>query len=107
MLHFFPTPYPGEWWYSVLCRYHARTGNPKFVATIEELFGGRPRATIGSAFPNNTIYDVISRLPKGLFDIQNLILNHTLFLYDLRMAPLEKKKKIWYNKTEYKAENDI
>lgn len=94
MLHFFPTPYPGEWWYSVLCRYHARTGYPKFATTIEELFGGKPRSAIGSLFPNNSIYDVASRLPEGLFNVRELILEHTLFLYYLRMAPPGKKEKM-------------
>lgn len=28
MIPFFPTPYPDELWYSVICRYHIRSGNP-------------------------------------------------------------------------------
>ena len=42
MLTFFPTPYPGEWWYSVLCRYHIRSGRQKVAKTLHELYGARP-----------------------------------------------------------------
>ena len=38
-LPFFPTPYPGESLYSVLCRYHVRSGNATTRKTILQLFG--------------------------------------------------------------------
>ena len=38
-LPFFPTPYPGESLYSVLCRYHVRSGNATNRKTILQLFG--------------------------------------------------------------------
>lgn len=38
-LPFFPTPYPDECFYSILCRYHARSGNPTSMSTIKSLFG--------------------------------------------------------------------
>ena len=38
-LRFFPTPYPDEIFYSVLCRYHARGGNPSVYQTNRELWG--------------------------------------------------------------------
>lgn len=38
-LPFFPTPYPGECFYSILCRYHVRSGNPTSMSTINTLFG--------------------------------------------------------------------
>ena len=38
-LLFFPTPYPDEILYSVLCRYHSRCGNPSAVQTNRELWG--------------------------------------------------------------------
>lgn len=38
MLHYFPTPYPDELWYSVLCRYHVRSGNRESATTFRELF---------------------------------------------------------------------
>ena len=38
-LRFFPTPYPDEIFYSVLCRYHARSGDPSVYRTNRELWG--------------------------------------------------------------------
>lgn len=34
MISFFPMPYPDELWYSVICRYHIRSGNPSFKYSI-------------------------------------------------------------------------
>ena len=39
MISFFPTPYPDELWYSVICRYHIRSGNPCIKYTLNELYG--------------------------------------------------------------------
>lgn len=36
---FFPAPYPGESYYSVLCRYHLRSGNASAIHTQSQLFG--------------------------------------------------------------------
>ena len=41
-LPFFPTPYPGESLYSILCRYHVRCGNISPHRTIRQLFGDYP-----------------------------------------------------------------
>ena len=38
-LPFFPTPYPDECFYSILCRYHVRSGSPSSASTIKRLFG--------------------------------------------------------------------
>ena len=38
-LTLFPTPYPGESFYSVLCRYHVRSGNVNDWYTSNQLFG--------------------------------------------------------------------
>lgn len=91
MLSFFPTPYPGEWWYSVLCRYHVKSGNEKFQTTIRELFQGKPRAMIGAFFPNNTMYQLCSQLPPS-FNVKKLILEHTPFLYYMRMYTVQQKE---------------
>ena len=91
MLSFFPTPYPDEWWYSVLCRYHVKSGNEKFQTTIRELFQGKPRTMIGAFFPNNTIYQICEQLPPS-FTIKKLILEHTPFLYYMRMYTVQQKE---------------
>ena len=41
-LPFFPVPYPGESLYSILCRYHVRSGNISPHRTIHQLFGDYP-----------------------------------------------------------------
>ena len=40
-LLFFPTPYPDEILYSVLCRYHSRSGKPSVLQTNLEIWGKR------------------------------------------------------------------
>lgn len=94
MLHYFPTPYPDELWYSVLCRYHLRTGNATSAATFRELFEGRDHAPLGSFLPNDSIYSIAKQLPEGTLDIEDIALNHTLFKYIFRFQPLEQKNHI-------------
>jgi hypothetical protein len=36
---FFPTPYPDECYYSVLCRYFIRSGNTSYKRATRKLFG--------------------------------------------------------------------
>lgn len=93
MLTYFPSPHPGEWWYSVLCRYHVRSGNSKHRTSIKELFGGHPKVAMGTLFPNGSIYQVVSQLPKS-WKCQNMILKHTLFSYYVRMYSTEQKRKM-------------
>lgn len=38
-LPLFPAPYPGESFYSILCRYHVRSGNVNDWHTVRQLFG--------------------------------------------------------------------
>jgi len=92
MLTYFPTPYPDEWWYSVLCRYYASTGIREHSIVKEQLFGGSSGAHMGTVFPNGTVAKVIKQLPKELFDIKTIILHHTPFLYYTRMYPLEERR---------------
>lgn len=94
MLQYFPTPYPDELWYSVLCRYHIRTGNTTSAATFRELFGGKDHAALGSFLPNDLIFDIARQLPDGTLDIEDIALNHTLFKYIFRFQPLENKNNI-------------
>ncbi len=39
MISFFPTPYPDELWYSVICRYHVHSGNYCAKHTLRQLYG--------------------------------------------------------------------
>ena len=39
MIGFFPSPYPDELWYSVICRYHVHSGNSCAKHTMRQLYG--------------------------------------------------------------------
>ena len=65
MLHYFPTPYPDELWYSVIARYHTHSGALSWQATMEALFGNACDADVGSFFPNNSIHKILEQLPPG------------------------------------------
>ena len=80
MLQYFPTPYPDELWYSVLGRYHVRSGNPNSATTLRELFGVESVGGMGNFLPNCGIRRVAEKLPEGVLDEREVALNHTLFL---------------------------
>lgn len=94
MLTYFPTPYPHEWWYSVLCRYHVRSGNSKQQSTVRELFDGKTTAAISSVYPNSTIYQITSRLPPAVLDAREVIRQNTLFSYYTRFYKYKEKQKV-------------
>lgn len=94
MLTYFPTPYPGEWWYSVLCRYHVRSGNTKYASTLRELYGERS-AVHGRLFPGADCASVIACIPGGILKLDRILLEHTLMPYYLRFYPEERKKEIF------------
>ena len=95
MLTYFPTPYPGEWWYSVLCRYHVRSGRQKTVTTLHELYGPHP-LTHGRLFPGSDCFAVIKQLPN-ILSLETVLLEHTLMPYYLRFYLPEKKKLVFNN----------
>lgn len=92
MLTYFPTPYPDEWWYSVLCRYYTRTGIREHALVKERLFKGRKGAHMGTLFPNGTLAQVTAQLLQSAFDTREIILNHTPYLYYARMYPENERK---------------
>lgn len=94
MLTYFPTPYPGEWWYSVLCRYHVRSGHSKYATTIRELYGGRPMVH-GRLIPGGDCAAILSNLPPGVLSIDDVLANHTLLPYYTRFFAPDKKRQVW------------
>ena len=54
MLSYFPTPYPEEWWWSVLCRYYVRSGYPNHATAFRELLPSRSKS-VGRLFPGGPI----------------------------------------------------
>lgn len=86
MMPFFPTPYPDELLYSVLARYHLRSGNISFKATMEDAFGTK-NATAVVELPSN-INALISNLPLNTeYTADYLIDNHTFFSFYTAFLP--------------------
>lgn len=92
MVGFFPTPYPdGELLYSVLARYHVRSGNISPKATVEELFGSRSVTAVVD-LPAN-IDSLISNLPIGsTYTAERLIMENTLYPFYSAFLPQERAK---------------
>ena len=91
MLGFFPQPYPDELLYSVLARYYVRSGYSNYVFAAEDLFQNRyVRPSFEYISPLNG--EVITYLKKKT-DIQQILLNHTMFPYHCRFLPMERKNK--------------
>lgn len=94
MLTYFPTPLPGEWWYSVLCRYHVRSGHSKYATTISELYSGRPMVH-GRLIPGGDCAAILAQLPLGVLSIDDILANHTLLPYYTRFFAPDKKRQVW------------
>lgn len=96
MLTYFPTPYPDEWWYSVLCRYHVRSGRKKFATTLHELYGAH-LLTHGRLFPGGDCRAITEQLPESVVTLKKVLLEHTLMPYYLRFHSPEKKQSMFSN----------
>lgn len=78
MLSFFPIPYPDEMLYSVLARYHARSGNASPKITMQDLFG----SSTASAVPDlpSHIDSLVRNIPAYWnYDTEDIIYKHTLY----------------------------
>ena len=85
MLTWFPTPYPGELFYSVLCRYYMSSGIREHNIVKRQLFGSKSGIKMATLYPNAAIHAVLSQLPKGVYDGRDMIVHHTPFAYYTRM----------------------
>ena len=94
MLHYFPTPYPDELWYSVIARYHTHSGALSWQATMAALFGDARDTDVGSFFPNNSIHQILEQLPPDFLSAQEVALQHTLLPFLMRFQSQEKKAAI-------------
>jgi hypothetical protein len=91
MLHWFPTPYPDELLYSILARYHIRSGNTSPKMTTEELFGKRTVRSVWD-LPAN-IHTLLSQLGFN-WDVNEVIYNHTMYPYYAAFLLPEQAKKV-------------
>ena len=84
---FFPSMYEDELLYSVIARYHIRSGNMNYSHTSTDIFG---RKTVKSSvyMPSN-ISNLIKNLPENCcIDEIDLINNHTMFpFYTAFLSP--------------------
>jgi hypothetical protein len=88
MISFLPKPYPDEILYSILARYHIRSGNTSPKATLKELFNSQTTiATID--LPSNLDYLIKNLQFVSNYQIEDLIYKHTL--YPLYSPFLQKK----------------
>ena len=74
---YFPTPYPDEVLYSLIARYHQRSGNPIARDTARELFCGR--FSRPSMILPNYLGSLAEQTTAHGLDFQKLLINHTLF----------------------------
>ena len=91
MLSFFPKPYPDEILYSILARYHVRSGNMGPKITVQELFNSH-NAIATADLPCNlealaTNLSLISRIT-----VEELIQNHTLYRFYAAFLPQERSQ---------------
>lgn len=85
MLTWFPTPYPGELFYGILCRYYLSSGIREHALVKQQLFGRKAGIKMATLYPNAAIHAVLSQLPKVVYDGRDMIVHHTPFAYYTRM----------------------
>ena len=90
MLGYFPTPYPDELLYSVVARYHIRSGNKSFLQTHQELFENTELQPDKIILPNNLNF-LVSQLPVGSkLTVESLIKQNTLYpFFRSFLTPIE------------------
>lgn len=93
MLAHFPHPYPDELLYSVLARYHIRSGNQSPKMTLLDVFGVSSITAVVD-LPSN-IDNLVANLPIGSkYTSEYLIYNHTLYPYYAPFLPLERAQAV-------------
>lgn len=89
MLSFFPNPYPDELLYSVLARYHVRSGNTSPKITQKELFGNINSTAIVDLSCNlNGLIKRLSNFPS--YTVQDFIYFNTLYPIYAPFIPQER-----------------
>ncbi len=93
MMIFFPVPYEDELLYSVLGRYHIRSGNTSIKATLQDIFG-ETTVTAVADLPSH-INRVIENMPIGnQYTADVLVDKHTLYSFYSAYLPSEEATKI-------------
>ena len=91
MIAYFPTPYEDELFYSVLCRAYTHSGYLSHKEALRDmLYSKSNNPSIEFIGHLNTDF---AALVKQAYQIEQLILNHTMYPQYARFIPLEDKKK--------------
>ena len=91
-LRFFPTPYPDEIFYSVLCRHHARSGNPAFVSTAKETWG--KKISVNLYLPQS-LGAVANRIPRGAgLTAHYFAVHNTIYPFLKPLIPKERGQRV-------------
>ncbi len=94
MVTFFPDPYPDELLYSILARYHVRSGNIYYRTTMKDLFGNSGFYSVVD-LPCH-IDTLIQNLPfNNSLKKKELILNHTLYPFYTAFLPADRAKSVY------------
>ena len=94
MMTFFPVPYEDEVLYSVLARYHVRSGNISYKATIRDLFGST-FVTAVMDLPSN-IHNLVNNMPlNSRYTEEYLIKRHTLLPFYSAFLPPERAEQVF------------
>ena len=94
MMTFFPVPYEDEVLYSVLARYHVRSGNISYKATMRDLFGATS-VTAVMDLPSN-IHNLVNNMPlNSKYTEEYLIKKHTLFPFYSAFLPPERAEQVF------------
>jgi hypothetical protein len=88
MVSFFPKPYPDEILYSVIARYHIRSGNTSTKVTLTELFNSS--STVATAdLPSNLNTLSENLQPFFNYRVEELIYKYTLYpFYNVFLPPM-------------------
>ena len=91
MIAFFPSAYPDELLYSVLARYHLRSGYARYVSTAEDIYQTGKVTNPSIEFVNKYTDDVMAWLTKDV-PWKTVAEKHTMYPAYIRFLPLLKRK---------------
>lgn len=93
-LHTLPAPYPDETWYSIVARYHRKSGNIKSIMTRKDLFGESARKAINPLAMDYTVADYIRLHGPTLGTAEECFSKYTLAPYQMRYYSKERKEEV-------------
>lgn len=93
MISYFPTPYEDELLYSLIVRFHKRTGNYLMCDTLNELFNNK-RARSSAILPTK-----LGRFAENIkhfkISFDEILINHTLFPFFMAFSNAKKYDEVY------------